>query len=72
MSCPARLIASVSMLVNAGEAGTEGTDGVDMGEDWALYDAKDILRLFAGDGPCCADAGDAGGNMGEGFLSGGV
>ena len=37
-----------------------------------MYDAKDILRLFAGDGPCCADAGDAGGNMGEGFLSGGV
>ncbi len=70
--CPARLIASAIMLDNAGEGGTEDTEGVDMGEDCALYDAKDALRFFAGDGPRCEDGTEAGGSMGEGFGCGGV
>ena len=41
-----RLIASAIMEEKAGDGGTEGAEEVDVGEDWAATDAKDIRRRF--------------------------
>lgn len=69
MSCPDRLIASVIMLVSAGEGGTESTDGVDIGEDCWVCDAN-IRRRFAG-GMSADDlrGAELGGGIGESSLS---
>ena len=52
------------MCARLGDGGTDGTDGVDIGDDCAAYDAKDVRRRFAegsdvgGDTTRCSSFGD--------------
>lgn len=58
MSCTVLLIASATMFVRLGDGGTDATEGVDMGEDCAVYDAKDVRRRFTSEAESWEEDGE--------------
>ena len=58
MSCTVLLIASATMFVRLGDRETDTVEGVDMGEDCALYDAKDVRRRFSSEAESWEEDGE--------------
>ena len=46
------------MFVRLGDGGTDATEGVDMGEDCAVYDAKDVRRRFTSEAESWEEDGE--------------